>query len=66
MVNEWDEEEQGLYLAGSLKGATRGVINDMCLRGRRDFNCLKAKLQQMFEIACEETFGAKLRKQHRR
>ena len=54
-VKCWDEEEQGLYLAGSLTGPVDGLLREEC-------QCLKIKLQQRFELACrEEAFWAELR-----
>ena len=47
--NDWDEAEQGLYLAGSLNGEFCGVLNDLSPSQRKEFCWLKAKLQQRFK-----------------
>ena len=44
-LNDWDDEEKGLYLASSLTGAARGILNDMTPVERKSFGSLKQKLQ---------------------
>ena len=66
-VNKWGEEEQGLYLVGRLTGAARGVLNYLSPTERKNFPCLKSKLQQRFEPACrKEAFCVELRGCQRR
>ena len=43
------EEEQGLYLAGSLNREFCEVLNDLSPSQRKEFYWLKAKLQQRFK-----------------
>ena len=66
-LNDWTEQEKGLYLASSLTGVARGILNDMTPMEREDFDSLAQKLQQRFEPACrEEAFRAELRVRQRR
>jgi len=66
-LNDWTEEDKGLYLASSLTGVARGILNDMTPREIADFDSLTQRLQQRFEPACrEEAFRAELRVRQRR
>ena len=66
-LNNWSEEEKGLYLASRLTGVARGILNDMAPGERTNFESLTQKLQERFEPACrEEAFRAELRIRQRK
>ena len=47
-INNWDYKEKSLYLANSLTGEARSVLNELDHAGRRDYKILVEKLTIRF------------------
>lgn len=47
-INGWNYHMKSLYLAGSLTGSARALLNDMNIESRRDFNSLLVALNNRF------------------
>jgi hypothetical protein len=48
LVNDWNAEECGVFLAVSLRGLAQGVLRDLPPGQRQNYFSLKAALQQQF------------------
>ena len=60
-INGWDYPTKSLYLAGSLKGGARALLNELDKASRRDFNKLVAVLSGRYGSAEKaELFRARL------
>lgn len=61
-INEWGYKAKSLYLANSLTGSARSLLNELTSEQRRDYSCLVQKLQARY--GCEnraEVFRAQLK-----
>ena len=47
-INSWSYNDTSLYLASSLSGSARSLLNELNPRERRDFNSLVEKLQTRY------------------
>lgn len=65
-INKWGDNEKGLYLASSLKGAARSILSDLNENERRDFSKLKLSLARKFGSEYKaEMYRAKLQSRFR-
>ncbi|CAC5390253.1 unnamed protein product [Mytilus coruscus] len=48
VINNWDEQEKGLYLATALRGQAQGVFSDLPTEKRMDYTTLIKALQERF------------------
>jgi hypothetical protein len=61
-LNGWSKNERALYLAGSLGGSARSVLNDIGAKDRYDYDKLDEALRERFGTDDQsELFKAKLR-----
>ncbi|MES9879321.1 MAG: hypothetical protein ABW185_00370 [Sedimenticola sp.] len=47
-INGWNYKSKSLYLANSLTGAARALLNELNAEQRRDYNCLVNKLTERY------------------
>lgn len=60
-INNWDYETKSLYLAGSLKGGARALLNELDKESRKDYDKLVMVLNTRYGSAEKsELFRAKL------
>ena len=60
-INGWDYETKSLYLAGSLKGGARALLNELDKESRKDYDSLVKVLNTRYGSAEKsELFRAKL------
>lgn len=65
-INKWTYESESLYLAGSLKGQARAILNDLSSTDRRDFDKLVKALSNRFGTTNRsEMFRARLQSKTR-
>ncbi|CAG2249541.1 unnamed protein product [Mytilus edulis] len=48
VINNWDDQEKGLYLATALRGQAQGVFSDLPTEKRMDYTTLIKALQERF------------------
>ncbi|WAQ95840.1 hypothetical protein MAR_028530 [Mya arenaria] len=61
-INGWSPYLQGLYLASSLTGSTRGILTELQRNERTGINVLTQKLRERYgTVNQKEVFRAKLR-----
>lgn len=65
-INNWSYESKSLYLAGSLKGPARAILNELSSSERRDFEKLVRALSNRFGTSNRaEMFRARLQSKTR-
>jgi hypothetical protein len=47
-INDWTDTEKGLYLVVSLRGQAQGVLGNLSLNARQDFDELVRSLEERF------------------
>ena len=48
VINSWDYEDKGLYLAAALRGQAQGVLGDLPEKSKSDFDSLVKALEERF------------------
>ena len=61
-INDWDYKAKSLYLANSLTGAARALLNELDAEQRRDYKSLVQKLTERYGSEnCAEVFRSQLK-----
>jgi hypothetical protein len=47
-INQWSENEKGLYLAVALRGQAQGILGDLAIDKQQDYKSLVKALEERF------------------
>jgi hypothetical protein len=47
-INQWSENEKGLYLAEALRGQAKGILGDLSIDKQQDYKSLVKALEERF------------------
>jgi hypothetical protein len=57
-INQWSENEKGLYLAVALRGQAQGILGDLPIDKQQDYKSLVKALEERFaplyQIPCQQ------------
>jgi hypothetical protein len=51
-INQWSENEKGLYLAVALRGQAQGILGDLPIDKQQDYKSLVKALEERSSIKC--------------
>lgn len=67
IINNWDDEDRGLYLAAALRGPAQAVFSDLPPENRMEFYTLVQALEDRFSPANQtELYRVQLKERHQR